>query len=119
MTVAFAGISVLIGVISPSTTVQVMISQFVFIPSMLLGGLMIPYSMLPDVAAKVALLLPSTHAMNAFNGLAMGGTADFNPWYSIAALVISGILGFGLAIYLFNWDRHNATQRGHPLMHCW
>jgi hypothetical protein len=30
--------------------------------------------------------------------------------------VLSGILGFGLAIYLFNWDRHNATQRGHPLL---
>lgn len=116
MTVAFAGISVLIGVVSPSTNVQVMISQFIFIPSMLLGGLMIPYSLLPDVAGKVAQLLPSTHAMNAFNGLAMGGVADFNPWYSIFALALSGVLGFGLAIYMFNWDRHNATQRGHPLM---
>jgi ABC-2 type transport system permease protein len=116
LTVAFSGISVLIGVISPSNNTQLMISQLIFIPSMLLGGLMVPYSMLPEAAGKVARLLPATHAMNAFNGLAMGGTADFNPWFSIAALVLSGILGFGLAIYLFNWDRHNATQRGHPLL---
>jgi ABC-2 type transport system permease protein len=116
LTVAFSGISVLIGVISSSTNMQLMISQLIFIPSMLLGGMMVPYSMLPEAAGKVARLLPATHAMNAFNGLAMGGTADFNPWFSIAALAISGVLGFGLAVYLFNWDRHNATQRGHPLM---
>ena len=54
--------------------------------------------------------------MNAFNGLAMGVRADFNPWGSVIVLVLSGVLAFGLAIYLFNWDRHNTTQRGHPLM---
>jgi len=26
------------------------------------------------------------------------------------------VLAFGLAIYLFNWDRRNAAQPGHPLM---
>ena len=46
----------------------------------------------------------------------MGGAADFNPWYSLIALTLSGLLGYGLAIYMFNWDRQNATQRGHPLM---
>jgi ABC-2 type transport system permease protein len=116
LTVAFAGISVLIGVISSSTNMQLMISQLIFIPSMLVGGLMVPYSMLPEAAGKAARLLPATHAMNALNGLAMGKTADFNPWFSIAALALSGILGFLLAVYMFNWDRRNAAQRGHPLM---
>jgi ABC-2 type transport system permease protein len=27
-----------------------------------------------------------------------------------------GIISFGLAIFLFNWDPHNKTSRGHPLM---
>jgi hypothetical protein len=30
-------------------------------------------------------------------------------------LLAGGVL-FGLAIYLFNWGRRNATQRGHPLL---
>ena len=68
------------------------------------------------VAGKVALLLPATHAMNAFKGLAMGGTADFDPWLSIATLVASGVLGFALAIYLFSWDRHSSKRRGHPAL---
>ena len=119
MAVACAGISVLIGVVSSSTRMTVLWSQLIFIPSMLLGGLMIPYSMLPDIAGKISQLFPATQAMNAFNGLAMGA-ADYAPWGapwgSVIVLVLSGALAFGLANYLFNWDRHNPTQRGHPLM---
>ena len=116
MAVACAGISLLIGVVSPSTRMTVLWSQLIFVPSMLLGGLMLPYNMLPDVAGKIAQLLPATQAMNAFKGLAMGVKADFKPLGSVIVLVLSGVLAFGLAIYLFNWDRHNTTQRGHPLM---
>ncbi|MCD4739304.1 MAG: ABC transporter permease [Anaerolineae bacterium] len=111
---ACAGISVLIGVISPSSRVTVLWAQLVFIPSMIVGGLMMPYSMLPDTAGKIAQILPATHAMNAFNGLAMGRTADFSPWGSVIALFSSGILAFGLAVYLFSWDSRNTARRGHP-----
>jgi ABC-2 type transport system permease protein len=116
MAFACAGLSILIGVVSPSSQMTVLWSQLVFVPSMLLGGLMLPSRMLPEIAGKIAQLLPATQAMNAFNGLAMGKVADFSPWGSVLILVISGLLAFGLAIYLFNWDRRNSTHRGHPLL---
>jgi len=78
--------------------------------------MMFPFSMLPEAVGKIAQLLPATLAMNAFKGLAMGGAADFNPWLSVILLIISGGLAFGLAVYLFSWDRRNASGRGHPLM---
>ena len=115
-TFACAGIGVLIGVISSSTRMTVLWSQLIFLPSMLLGGLMIPFSMLPDAVQKVALLLPTTYAMNAFDGLAMGTIPAFSPWASIIILYFSGVFAFGLAVYLFNWDRHNSARRGHPLL---
>ncbi|MEA3339348.1 MAG: ABC transporter permease [Chloroflexota bacterium] len=114
--VACAGISMLIGVVAPSSRVTVLWSQLVFIPSMIVGGLLMPYSMLPDTAGKIAQILPATQAMNAFNGLAMGRTADFSPWGSVIALLVSGVLAFGLAIYLFSWDSHNTERRGHPAL---
>ena len=77
---------------------------------------MLPHDMLPAVAGKIAQLLPATHAMNAFNGLAMGNMADFSPWGSILVLFISGLLAFILAIYLFSWDSQNSTRRGHPFL---
>jgi ABC-2 type transport system permease protein len=116
MAFASAGISVVIGVISPSTRMTVLWAQLFYIPSMLLGGLMLPTSMLPEVAAKISRLLPATHAMNVFNGLAMGREPVFSDWGSLSVLLLSGVLGFGLAIYLFNWDSNNRTERGHPLM---
>ena len=116
MAIACAGLGVLIGVISSSTRMTVLWSQLIFIPSMLLGGLMIPYSMLPEAVGKVSQLLPATQAMNAFRGLAMGQEADFAPWGSVIALLVSGLLAFGLAIYLFSWDSRNTARRGHPLL---
>jgi len=31
-------------------------------------------------------------------------------------LFISGMLAFGLAVYLFSWDLRNTARRGHPLL---
>jgi ABC-2 type transport system permease protein len=116
MAFACAGLSVLIGVVSSSSRMTVLWSQIIFIPSMLLGGLMVPYSMLPEAAGKVSQLLPATQAMNALNGLAMGKVADFSPWGSIITLFLCGLLAFGLAVYLFSWDSRNTTRRGNPLL---
>jgi ABC-2 type transport system permease protein len=113
---ACAGFSVLIGVISSSSRITVLWSQLIFLPSMLLGGMMIPYSMLPKAMGKIAQLLPATQAMNAFRGLAQNLPTDFNPLGSLLILLSSGLLAFALALYLFNWDRRNTTQRGHPLL---
>lgn len=118
LALAFAciGLSVLIGVISQSSRITVLWSQVIFLPSMLVGGMTIPYSMLPEIAQKFSLLLPATHAMNAFNGLAMGKLADFSPWGSVVILALGGLITFGLAQYLFSWDSHNSTRRGHLLL---
>lgn len=108
---ACSGLGVLIGVISPNSRVTVLLSQMIFLPSMLIGGLMLPYSMLPRAAQVAAQLLPSTHAMNAFKGLAMGWTPDFSPWASVSILIAGGITGFGLAFFLFRWDSQHSARR--------
>ena len=113
---ACAGYGVLIGVISANSRISVLWSQVIFVPSMLLGGLMIPNSLLPEIAGKIAQLLPATQAMNAFNGLAMGNAADFSPWGSVVILVTSGILAFSLSAFLFSWDSRNTTRRGNLLL---
>jgi ABC-2 type transport system permease protein len=112
MTIANCGIAVLIGVVSSSSRMTVLWSQLIFVPSMLLGGVMIPYSMLPGAAGKLSQILPATHAMNAFKGLAMGFQADFSAWGSIIILLLTGVFGFVLALFLFSWDTRNTRRRG-------
>lgn len=116
LTLASSGLGVLISVISDSTRTQVLLSQLIFLPSMLLGGLMFPYRMLPDAASTFSQLLPATHAMNAFLGLSMGKEADFSPLGSISVLLFGGLLAFLLSVYLFSWDSQNLTRKGNRLL---
>ena len=113
---ALAGLGILIGVISSSARAVVLWSQLIFLPSMLIGGLMIPSSGLPGALGKVGLLLPATHAMNVFQGLTQNQVTTFDPLWSVLMLLVGGILSFGLANYLFSWDSHNKTRRGHPAL---
>jgi ABC-2 type transport system permease protein len=108
---ASGGLGVLIGVVSPNSRSTILLSQLLFLPSMLIGGLMIPYGMLPRAAQVAAQLLPSTHAMNAFKGLAMGQTADFWPGGSVIVLLAGGLTAFGLAFFLFRWDSQHTKRR--------
>lgn len=114
MSLASSGLGVLIGVISASSRFTIFWSQIIFLPSMILGGLMLPHNMLPMAMRKFAQLLPATHAMNAFRGLAQNLTVDFPPIWSILILLIGGIIAFSLAVYLFNWDNRNSVRRKYP-----
>jgi ABC-2 type transport system permease protein len=113
---ALAGIGALIGVVSTSSRMTVLLSQLVFLPSMILGGLMLPSSMLKGVLGKVALILPTTYTMDAFAGLAMGNSAGSHAWQSVGILLAGGLMAFGLALFLFSWDSKNSTRRGHPAL---
>jgi ABC-2 type transport system permease protein len=113
---AHAGLGVLIGVTSPSSRVTILLSQAIFLPSMLIGGLMMPFDILPAGIAKIAQIFPATQAMNAFMGLAMGSETSIDPTRSLIMLFVGGLLAFGLALFLFTWDSKNASRKRSPLL---
>jgi ABC-type multidrug transport system permease subunit len=78
---------------------------------MMLGGLMMPTSVLPATLQRIALALPATHAMNAWNALSMGQPSFIDPTWSLLVLLSGGVISFGLAALLFNWDSRNRQGR--------
>ena len=114
--VTMGAFGALIGVIASGSRSTVLWSQLIFLPSMLLGGMMMPLDILPASVRPISYLLPSTHAMQAFQALAFGKETLIAPWISVPVLLSSAILALGLAIYLFTWDSHNSSRRGHPVM---
>ena len=87
---AFAGLLVLgaftlcsmgalIGVVATNSRAVLGLSQAIFLPSMILSGLMMPLSMLPAGMQKVAALLPPAHIMQAMQGYAYGLPTAFDP----------------------------------------
>jgi ABC-2 type transport system permease protein len=107
----YAGLGVLIGVAAGNNTVSILVAQLIYIPSLILGGLMVPSSLLPAGLRRISLLLPATHSMKAFIGLGMPGSTEI-PWLSIGVLGASIAMSFGLAALLFEWDsRAQAPSR--------
>lgn len=98
---AHGGLGVLIGVVSTNARVTILWSQLVFLPSVLLGGLMVPTSMLPIHFQRASLLLPAAHAMRA-----MGGSLP-----SATVLAAGALVAWGLSVYLFDWDRRDPARK--------
>jgi ABC-2 type transport system permease protein len=107
---AFAGLSLLIGVLAASPQAAMLLAQLIFLPSMLLGGLMMPLSVLPPALGTIARLLPTTYAMNAFRALAFALPPDMDPRWSLVILLAGGAAAFALALGLFTWDDQSARQ---------
>jgi ABC-2 type transport system permease protein len=111
-----SSLGMLIGVISPNSRLIVLFSQSIFLPSMILGGLMIPSDMLPPGLYRISLLLPTTHAMTAWRGMSFGLPTTYAPIWGVLVLLVSGTIAFLLAIYLFNWDSKNRRSGHSPLL---
>ena len=77
---------------------------------------MVPPEMLPRALGWIGKLLPATHAMNAFVGLALGKTTAVDPFWSLAILLAGGVSAFALAAILFRWDSAPGSRRRHPAL---
>jgi len=108
---AYAGLGALIGVAAGSGTSAILIAQVLYIPSIILGGLMVPLSILPGALQRIALILPASHGMRVMTSLGGIGAGAGVPWASIAALGSGAVLSFVLAALLFQWDTR-ASQPG-------
>lgn len=109
-------LGLLIGVVSGSSRSTILWSQLIYLPSMILSGMMVPADLLPETFVRIGHLLPASYAMQSFLGLAYGWETLYPPAAGALVLLAGGIIASGLALYLFNWDRRNNTRRGHPAL---
>jgi ABC-2 type transport system permease protein len=113
---ACTGLGSLIGVISGNTRSALLWQQLIYLPSMMLGGLMVPSDMLPQTFVRIGHLLPATYAMQSFLGLAYGRETLYHPAMGVLVLLVGGLVAFGLAHLLFSWDSRNGEKRRHPAL---
>jgi len=77
---------------------------------------MMSFDFLSPAMQRIALLLPATHAMNAFRGLAYGWETSFSPAWSVGVLLAGGLIAFAMAVVLFQWDNHNPKRSRSPIL---
>ncbi len=92
----FCGVALglLIGATAKNQAMAMMLSQAVFLPSLMLSGVMFPANMLPKPLELLGLIFPATHALRAFMGLAYG--LDVN--HGTLSLVVLFFIGISAAI---------------------
>ncbi len=111
---ACAGFGTLIGVISKDSRMTILWSQLIFLPSTMIGGIMIPTGALPDSLRNISCLLPTSWARQIFD-LSLGTGSTSGIIWPVAILFSGGILCFLMASYLFSWDSQIRDKRKNPL----
>jgi ABC-2 type transport system permease protein len=106
---ALSGLGAVIAAVASSSRAAVLISQLAYIPSIVLGGLMMPASVLPGGLARLARIFPASHAMSAFAGGPGSGRA-------VAILAAGALLSYGVALSLYEWDPKSGRPAGRKLL---
>lgn len=104
MYIACSGLALIIGTVADNTSLTLILAQLIFLPSMLIGGLMFPASNLPDSLVKISRILPTSYGMDLFNALNDSSSANFNVATSIIILLSSGVISYILSAVLFRSD---------------
>lgn len=90
-----------IGVAARSQSMATMLSQAIFLPTMMLSGIMFPASMLPEPLRVVGRLLPGTYVMQSFSGLAYKLPTDIDVTLSLLIAAGIGVLAVSLTVARF------------------
>lgn len=96
---ASVGVGMLIGVFAQGHTFATMLSMIVFLPSLLLSGIMFPTSMLPGALAWAGRIFPATYALQSFYGYAYHMETDINAGLSLCIIAGIGLFAFFLAAW--------------------
>lgn len=99
---ASIGIGLLIGAIARSQSFATMLSMIIFLPSLLLSGIMFSANMLPKSFLWLGRIFPATYALQSFYGIAYRTKTELNAGVSLAVVAGIGLLMFMLAIWRFS-----------------
>ena len=91
-------IGLLVGVCAKTQPAATILSQAVFLPSLLLSGIMFPAEMLPEPLRWLGQVFPASHAMQVFQEWSFGGL----PIPVVAFVVMTGV---GVACFVITLIR--------------
>ncbi len=95
----------LIGIVSPSQRAGLLFAQGLYIPSVVLSGIMVPQDMIPENLNLFTSLLPAAHGIRGFEAFAMGSSAStYAGGVSLAVLAASILVNLVLCLKLFQWE---------------
>lgn len=84
-------IGMIIGITTKNNSSMTMASQLAFLPTMLLCGIILPASILPDILQNFGKILPATYSIDIFNSLGSVTAEMYLPLLGIGIVAILGL----------------------------
>ena len=112
--VAFAllGLGLVIATLADNVPAVQALGQCIFLPMLIIGGVAVQLSSLPDWAQHVSAFFPGRYAVEAMQ-TAVTGQGLRVMGFSLLALLLIGLAGFVAGIRQFRWDAEQRfAQRG-------
>jgi len=94
-------LGLLISTLAKSQFQAMQMTLFVFLPSILLSGFMFPFDGMPEVAQRIAELLPLTHFVRLIRGIVLRGADLSELMPEFRALLIFFVVAMTLAVLRF------------------
>lgn len=95
-------VGMLIGAFAPNQSYCSMLSLLIFFPSILLSGIMVPASQLPNMLVWIGRMLPATYGMQLFKGLVYGQQVDISAMASITVIAVIALIALALTFIKVN-----------------
>jgi ABC-2 type transport system permease protein len=112
--VAFMGLGLVIAMLADNVPAVQALGQCIFLPMLMIGGVAVRLSTLPEWAQHLSAFFPGRYAVQALQASVSGGGAPAVP-FELAALLLIGLGGAFAAARMFRWDAGKATRRGGKL----
>ncbi len=100
---AFIGLGLVLAMLADNVPAVQALGQSIFLPMLIIGGVAVPLTSLPDWAQRASSFLPGRYAVEALQATATGNGVALND-FSLIALAVIGAAGCLAATRLFRWD---------------
>jgi len=97
---ALMSLGLFIGVIAPNSKLVIVLGQIIFLPSMLVGGVMIPANMLPEPLQVLANAFPTAIYMSIYDKFVNVGNIFAHDVVSMSLLFFLGLISSLVSFYL-------------------
>jgi ABC-2 type transport system permease protein len=100
---AFIGFGLVIAMLADTVPAVQALGQCIFLPMLMVGGVAVPLSSLPDWAQHVSAFFPGRYAVEAMQA-AVTGQGLAGTGFDLLALLVIGAAGSLAAAMMFRWD---------------
>lgn len=108
--VAFRAIGLIIAAVVNSSQESLILIQPLYMAMLFLSGATFPVSLFPEWLQNLSQFIPATYLMIGIAGILQHGESVLQNWQSVAALIVTALIGMFIATKLFRWEKEEKLR---------